>query len=209
MISPRRTVELLTLATAGALLCAGPAAAGRVFLGGHASINDLEAPRLPPGTPASSLRVERRGGGADIQIGYLLAPTVPLRLSLGSSNHESSDARTDFSDGHALLEINRRWNTGGAAQPYLLAGLGAIIFHPTWNHPDIRTTGAMATAGAGVIRRLSRRFSIDLNARVEFINWSNERSVIENLDGSTVTYESSIARRGHGGRFSIGVLWWP
>lgn len=209
MTTSRQTiVALAALAAIGGLLAAPPADAGRVFLGAHASASYLEELRLPPGTRESGYRIEPKGGGADIQIGYLLAPTVPLRLTIGSSEHDSSEPDFGFSDAHAMLEINRVWNPNRAVRPYLLAGLGGFLLHPTWSRPDIRTTGGAATAGAGLILMLSRRFSLDLNARAEFINWSEERSVIENPDGSTVTYESPIARRGRGGRFGIGLLWW-
>lgn len=193
----------------GALLAPATATAGRVFIGAHASASRLEGARLPPGTLQGALDIEPRGGGADLQIGYLLAPTVPLRLSVGSSNHESSLRGTDFTDVHLLLELDRVWNPDRSVRPYVLAGLGGFMLRPTASSPDIRTTGAVATAGAGVLLGVSRAFAIDLNARAEFVNWSEERSVLEQTDGSTVTLETPIARRGHGGRFSIGLLWWP
>lgn len=202
---PTRLLAALTLLLAS---LPAPALAGRVLFGAHLAGSRLNDARIPPGTNAGTESLRPAGEGFDVQFGYRCGGAVPLRLSLGHTRHDTSDPRTPFSDTHVLLEVDYALAAGRPVRPYLSAGIGAIYLHPDRVLPEVETRGGVATLGAGLLYSLSRHFSLDLNARAEFINWTEAKSRVTEPDGTTVTVEQPIQRRSRGGRVAAGLVWW-
>lgn len=202
---PTRLLAVMTLLLAG---LPAPAAAGRVLFGAHLAGNRLEDARLPPGTNAGAESLRPAGEGFDVQFGYRCGGAVPLRLSFGHTRHDTSDPHTPFSDTQVLLELDYLFAAGHPVRPYLSAGIGAIALHPDHVPPEVETRGGMATLGAGFLYRLGAHFSLDVNARAEFINWTDAKTRVIEPDGTTVTVEQSIRRRSRGGRVAAGFIWW-
>lgn len=206
--APTDSARLLAALTLLLASLPAPAQAGRVLFGAHLAGSRLEDAIIPPGTNAGAESLRPAGEGFDVQFGYRCGSAVPLRLSFGHTRHATSDPNTPFSDTHVLLEVDYLFAAGRPVRPYLSAGLGGIALHPDRILPEVETRGGMATLGAGFLYRLGRSFSLDVNARAEFINWTDAKTRAISPDGTTVTVEQSIQRRSRGGRVAAGLIWW-
>ncbi len=179
---------------------------GRWFLGVSAVSSHIGADDEQPDDPPGLVYVDEVGGGIALEAGYAITPTFLLRLYLSGAQHETSDPDIDYRLGGASVEGMILFNPGRPLRPYVVGGLGGFRMESDQDGYDYEVNGGGAILGGGLRYALGRIVALDFGLRAEFINWQEERVVVDLPGGGSAVLENPVEGSGTAGKFTLGVI---
>jgi opacity protein-like surface antigen len=212
---PARGVSALI--AAGLLILWGSAVAGgfspewnerRGFsLGLQFQTNIIGAEDPSPDSDPNAIFVDEVGFGGTLLIGYTFTPKVALRLSLGSAVHGTTRPGVEMTHSAAVLEAHYRFLPEERARPYVVLGLGGTSLMSTSEGVESETSGGMASVGVGLLYALTKHLLLDFTARLESINWKEQKVRTRLPGGEWVEVTDPVDDTGSSGRFLLGLVW--
>lgn len=158
--------------------------------------------------PSGSVFIDERGGGLSLYGGYGFTPSFALRLSLDGSVHETTDAAIEVEHSSVVIEGMYLFRDGQLVRPYLCAGIGGFRVHSRQGSYDFATTGPGAGFGGGLEIFVAQNVALELGARVDAINWEEQRAVRTESDGSETVVKTPVEKEGGAAKFRLGVSFW-
>lgn len=201
----RLWIPLLLLTLAGAARAAEPASPSpRKWLVGL----DARGQRLGDDDAAGVAGYDRDGSGGGFQVGRLLTPRLLLRLHVAGGEHPTPVPNTTVTYAGASLDLCYLFRADQALRPYLFGGLGGYALEAVDGDLRLDTAGPAMTFGGGALLRLSDRFGLHAQARLEAVNWRMTLATWERPDGGTTTTETWVEDSGVAGAASLGLVLW-
>lgn len=132
-------------------------------------------PQLPPGP------VDEKGHGGGFCFGRRFGQRFLLDLQVTFSNHDLPDDPAEMIGAWGLFTGTVLFRTDHTLQPFLRGGLGggSLTLDFAEDGGYLMSFGTAALTGAGVMVRLSSRFSLELEAAAIFTNHLE----VDNEDG--------------------------
>ena len=215
-----RRIHALLVALAailiGSLPLAGPSAAEtegvwaqeRGFsLGLQLQTNAIGAEDPSGESDPNDIYVDEIGGGGTFYLGYTFVPSFCLRLALGVARHETTQDAVEAFYNTLAFEAHWRFLPQERARPYVYAALGGATFHLGTERYDSETSGGLAGLGIGLLYNVTRHLVIDVNTRLDLINWDEVNVTHQLPGGGEVGITAPIDDDGSAWRFQLGLEW--
>ncbi|MFH1144263.1 MAG: outer membrane beta-barrel protein [Candidatus Eisenbacteria bacterium] len=153
------------------------------------------------------LFVDEVGHGMTFIAGYNFTPAFHLRLAASVARHETTQEAVEAHYDAGLIEAQWRFLPAERARPYVFGGIGGAGVGFDTDSIDEEVRGGAVSMGLGVLYSLTRHLVLDLNTRLDLINW-NERRITQELPGEgTLELESPVDGNDSAWRFQLGMEW--
>ena len=195
----KRLVILMLLLFAAASL-----QAGERFPNGRWSLGLDAAGGFIDGGDQADLAVEEQGSGPAVRVGFLLRPTLQIRLHSSSTEHATSLDDVMLSYDGATFDVVYLFRPGRPFRPYLSGGAGGYIVTSQQDALTFESEGFSAVFGAGFHFQLNRRLGLHAQGRLVTINWNMNRATLQMDGGGTTIIETPIKESGSMGMLSAG-----
>ncbi len=201
----QRAVGALALAALVSVpaLAAEPARASRWVVGLDAVASTLNANDKQP-----EVRLDERAHGPGLQVGWLLKPTLMLRVAGAAADHGTSLAGTNLRVGGGTFDAVWLMRDRQAFRPYLFAGAGGYQVTATNEALVYEISGPGLAFGAGWFLRAKGNLSLHGELRVESVRWPAADVTLAGPDGPEPVAEL-LDRDGWGSKVMVGLAWWP
>lgn len=163
---------------------------GLRFIGSSLHVDD---------TSGQPFFIKDDGGGLQLDFGYRFNPAFALELTLGGSNHETSDPAVDAAFQFIQIFGFYRFCPGRPFRPYLKGGLGGYALNVEEGSARSKINGGGVAVGGGFRFFFSSHFSIGVDFTHNFINYEHAELGFEGF-----SYEWEIDEEGS--MTSIGVM---
>jgi hypothetical protein len=155
----------------------------------------------------NAIFVDETGSGATFHIGYTFVPAFNLRLAIGIARHETTREAVEAFYNSVAIEAHWRFLPQERARPYIYGALGGAGFMFDTDEYDSEVSGGVAALGFGLLYNLTRHLLIDLNTRLDLINWSEATWTRKVPGGGEVSVSAPIDDDGSAWRFQLGLAW--
>lgn len=196
------TLVLAAFALAGVWLpaqAAEPVHVQRWLLGLDAVASTLNANDKQP-----EVLLDERANGPGLQVGWLLKPTLMLRVCAAAADHGTNVEGASLRVGGGTFDAVWLMREGQAIRPYLFAGAGGYQAVATDETLVYEISAPGLAFGAGWFLRLRGSVSLHGELRVESVRWPAAEVT---LAGQPVA--ELLDRDGWGSKVMVGLAWWP
>jgi len=177
-------------------------AVGLQFQGNFIGASDPDAE-----TDENAIFIDETGGGATIHLGYTFVPAFALRLAIGMARHETTREAVEGFYNTVALEAHWRFLPQERARPYIYGALGGAGFMLDTDEYEGEISGGMAGLGFGLLYNLTRHLLIDLNTRLDLINWDEAKWTRDVPGIGEVSVSAPVDDDGSAWRFQFGLAW--
>jgi hypothetical protein len=200
------TLVLAALASMGTwrpAQAAEPVHVQRWLLGLDAVASTLNANDQQP-----EVLLDERANGPGLQVGWLLKPTLMLRVSASAADHGTNIAGTALRVGGGTFDAAWLMREGQAFRPYLFAGAGGYQATATNDALVYEISGPGLAFGAGWLLRVRGSVSLHGELRVESVRWPAADVTLAG-EGEPRAVAEPLDRDGWGSKVLVGLAWWP
>jgi hypothetical protein len=204
-----RAVGTLVLAALASVVAGRPAQASeavhvqRWLLGFDAVASTLNANDKQP-----EVTLDERANGPGLQVGWLLKPTLMLRVCAAAADHGTNIEGASLRVGGGTFDAVWLMREGQAFRPYLFAGAGGYQATSTDERLVYEVNGPGLAFGAGWFLRVRGGVSLHGELRVESVRWPEAEASLVESDGLRAVAEP-LDRDGWGSKVMVGLAWWP
>ncbi len=169
---------------------------------------DIAAATLNANDKTDVVRVDERANGPALQVGWLLKPTLMLRVSASAADFPTNIEGVDLRVGGGTFDVVWLPRDGQAFRPYVFAGAGGYQATATGDRLVYQIDAPGLVFGAGWYLRLRGEVLLHGGLRVESVRWPAADVTLAGPDGP-VGVPEPLDRDGWGSRVLIGVAWRP
>lgn len=148
--------------------------------------------------------VDEEAPGAAFQVGYMVSPSLQLRLYTGAAAHPTAFDGLNVTYGSGTIDLVYLFRQGAGFRPYIAGGLGGFTLESQVGSFKFETEGGGAALGIGFHWHLNRRLALHGQVRSEAINWKLARATNE----AGEILETPVEWSGSAGKVALGLAVW-
>ena len=169
---------------------------------------DAVASTLNANDKQPEVLLDERANGPGLQVGWLLKPTLMLRVCAAAAVHGTIVEGASLRVGGGTFDAVWLMRDGQAFRPYLFAGAGGYQATSTDEALVYEVNGPGLAFGAGWLLRVRGGVSLHGELRVESVRWPEAVAAIAEAEGPRAVAEP-LDRDGWGSKVLLGLAWWP